>query len=223
MDFLQTLQNNAFSQLDVSNHVADTHGWMDGSFKTTFQKVLMNIPRTQPLTVIEVGTWKGLSTLTMASASKEMGFGNTRIIAIDTWLGAPEFWTWGLNDPTRGTSLNLKDGYPTVFYTFTKNVKKLGHNDIIIPFPISSIQALDVMKYYKISADVIYIDAAHEYEPVLKDIEGYWDILNPGGTMIGDDYVSAWPGVIKAVNHFCTSKGLQFSLSGVVWSITKPS
>ena len=34
-----------------------------------------------------------------------------------TWLGAPEFWTWGLLDPRRGGSLNRVHGFPSVCYT----------------------------------------------------------------------------------------------------------
>ena len=148
---------------------------------------------------------------------------STSIIAVDTWLGAPEFWTWGLNDPTRGISLQCMQGYPQVFYTFTKNVKSYGHDDMIAPFPISSVQGADVLQHYGIQADIIYVDAAHEYEPVKSDIEKYWSLLKPGGVMFGDDYtVSYWPGVVKAVDEFCNNNNLQLSTQGVMWYIRKP-
>ena len=53
-------------------------------------------------------------------------------------------------------------------------------------------------------ADIIYIDAGHEYEAVLLDAQLYWNLLNPGGYIIFDDY--SWPGVIKAVDEFFSDK-----------------
>ena len=103
-----------------------------------------------------------------------------------------------------------------MFNIFTKNIKYFKHDDVVAPLPLSSLQATDVLKYYNISADLIYIDAAHEYEPVKHDIANYWTILKTGGVMVGDDYMSNWPGVMKAVNEFGNA-----NISGVVWSFKK--
>lgn len=188
MEFLDRLRRNAFSELSIDGFTVDTQGWMDDPFKNVIQRILSTRTLTDPLLIVEVGTWKGLSAITFANTLKSNGFTNFRILCIDTWLGAPEFWTWGIDDPTRGGSLNLAHGYPTVFSTFTKNVKALGHDDVIVPFPISSGQAADVLKFYKLSADIIYIDAAHEYEAVKRDIRDYYPLIKPGGWIVGDDY-----------------------------------
>jgi len=219
--FIQKLKNSAYDTLDISEYNVDLQGWMDQQLKDVFLNAISQKDRNQPLTIVEVGTWKGLSTTTMASICKEQGFTNVDIIAIDTWLGAPEFWTWGLDDQTRYGSLKCNNGYPSVFYTFTKNVKKLGYHDCIAPLPISSGQGADVLKHYKIMADVIYVDAAHEYEPVLADIKAFYPLLKEGGTMIGDDYVHGWPGVVKAVQEFTNTNNIQFNVNGVVWNIKK--
>ena len=197
---------------------------MDGLFENVFEQLVNKLPSYSPVTVIEVGSWKGLSTTTMAGVLKRYGFDGdgSSIIAIDTWLGAPEFWTWGLetNDPSR--SLFLKNGYPSVFYVFTKNVKKLGYENIIAPFPISSAQGADVLTQRQIKADIVYIDASHEYDPALQDIQLYWKLLKVGGVMLGDDYLFPnWPGVIKAVDEFAASVGQVPTISGVVWSLQK--
>jgi hypothetical protein len=219
MQFIDRLRYRAYDSLDITNYTPDLQGWMDEAFAAVFVNCIMNRDRNEPLTIIEVGTWKGLSCSTMAKIVKELGFRNVRIIAIDTWLGAPEFWTSGIDDSTRGGGLKLKDGYPNVFYTFTKNMKSLGHHDIVAPFPISSQQAMDILNYYNIKADVIYIDASHEYKPVKDDMDQYWTLLKTGGSMIGDDYNMNWPGVIKAVNEFSTqTKG---SVTGIVWRFDK--
>lgn len=212
MDFLK---NNAFDTLDITNHEVDVQGWMDTHFVHVFEKSIDHLNRQDKLTIIEVGTWKGLSCITMAEQVKKMGFTNVFIFCVDTWLGAPEFLTWGLQDNTRGKSLECIHGFPSVFYTFTKNVKSLGHHDIIYPFPMSSQQAVEIFKYYNVKADIIYIDAAHEYQAVKDDINAYKLLLKDGGTMMGDDYCEPWTGVIKAVNESFTP-----TLNGVVWSYT---
>jgi Methyltransferase domain len=213
---VESLRHNAFSELDITNYVPDTHGWMDDGFEKIVSNVIQTRDRYAPLTIFEVGSWKGKSCITIANTVKKMGFTNVRIIAIDTWLGAPEFWTWGLNDSTRGGSLKLSNGYPNVFYTFTKNIKYFGHADIVSPFPISSIQAADILTHYNIKADLIYVDASHEYVPVKADIAAFWPLLNDGGCMIGDDYSQNWPGVVQAVNEFGKAE-----VSGIVWKFMK--
>jgi hypothetical protein len=217
MDFIDTLRSNAYSALDVTDHIVDISGWMDPNFSTVVASLVAARSKTDRLVVVEVGSWKGLSASTFASTLKSNGFTNFTILCIDTWLGAPEFWTWGLNDPTRGESLNKVNGWPTVFTTFTKNMKKLGHDDVVVPLPLSSMQAADVLAYYKIAADIVYIDAAHEYEPVKQDIKAYWPLVKPGGTLMGDDYMDSWPGVKHAVSEIFGTP----ALSGVIWSVSK--
>lgn len=220
MDFISRLKSNAFNTLDITDYKPDIHGWMDTRFSDIITKIVNERNRNDMITVIEVGSWKGKSCITIAETLKRLGFINIRIIAIDTWLGAPEFWTWGIDDPSRGKSLNINNGYPNVFYTFTKNIKYFKHNDVVVPFPISSAQGAEVLKHHNILADIIYIDASHEYEPVKQDIFSYWQLLKTGGTMIGDDYLKNWPGVMKAVDELSDLYG-KAEISGVVWKFTK--
>ena len=208
--FISDLKTNTYSELDTSSHKLDLQGWMDPQFEHVFKEHIIKYDR--PITIVEVGSWKGLSTSTMARICKENNVEAT-IIAIDTWLGAPEFWTWGLQDETRGESLNRINGYPSVYFTFIKNMKILGHDDMIVPLPLNSVCAFDVLKYYQITADVIYIDAAHEYESVKQDLSLYMKLLNENGMIFGDDYSINWPGVVKAVDELILHK----KINGVVW------
>lgn len=220
--FLTLLSKNAYENLDVTNASTDLHGWMCNEFTNVFETFIKKRNSSESVFIIEVGSWKGLSTNTMAKLCKQNNY-HAKILAVDTWLGAPEFWTWGLHDPSRGESLKMSNGgYPQVFFTFTSNVKLLGNHDIIIPFPISSIQAADVLSYYKAQADCIYIDAAHEYNAVLMDLIAYWPFIKHGGMMFGDDYsASHWPGVVQAVNEFAKQNNLNVIVNGVVWSVVK--
>ena len=82
--------------------------------------------------------------------------------------------------------------------------------------------AAGVLKHHQVEADLIHIDAAHEYEDVLEDMNTWWEVLAPGGTMLGDDYTGAWPGLVQAVKDFSTSKGQHFSVEDPKWIIHKP-
>lgn len=90
-------------------------------------------------------------------------------------------------------------------------------------FPVSSNEAIEVLKFYKIMGDIIYVDAAHEYKSVSNDMERYWEILQDNGHMMGDDYHENWRGVIQAVEEFSTNKNIPKQLDGVVWSFYKGS
>jgi predicted O-methyltransferase YrrM len=59
----------------------------------------------------------------------------------------------------------------------------------------------EVIKYADHHFDIVYIDAAHEYEPVKADIAAWLSKVKVGGIICGDDYVSGWPGVVQAVNE----------------------
>ena len=190
----------------------DLQGWMQPGVMNVFDM-------TEVKFMIEVGTWKGLSATTFGNKLKETG---GTLLCIDTWLGAPEFWTThGLSDPTRGLSLKPNHGYPTVYYTFLDNVVNLGLRDTIVPFPISSEQGAEVLKRYDCIADAIYIDAAHEQGRVYKDIETYWPLVRAGGVLFGDDFSDPWPGVCHDVKQFARENNLQLTVHGIVWFLQK--
>lgn len=154
------------------------------------------IEETQPKIIVEVGSWKGQSTITMAQAIKELGL-DTKIICIDTWLGALEFYTI----PTPERDLMFKDGYPQVYYKFLENIREHGVDDIITTIPLPSNLGLQYLISKGTQADLIYIDGSHEYDDVMNDIV-YANQLNPK-VIFGDDYTnSVFPGVKRAVDDF---------------------
>jgi hypothetical protein len=219
--FLKYLAHQAFDDTrNILRFKGDLRGWMDPILRDTIGLHMSRIYHQQqrPLLIIEVGTWKGLSSITMASIAKELHI-PCKIVCVDTWLGAPEFWTKGINDPTLGISLIPANGYPQVYYTFLRNVVDNGFEDVIVPFPISSNEAVEVFKFYGITADIIYVDAAHEYEAVKNDITRYWALLEHNGCMLGDDFHESWPGVRRAVSEYASENNVSYKVDGVVWSM----
>lgn len=148
-----------------------------------------HFPSHRPLTIIEVGTWKGASAFNMISACDR----KCKVYCVDTWLGSLEHYDTIQRD---------SDGYPNVFKDFWKNVKDAGYEDIVVPVTLPSLCAAKYLASKGVQADVIYIDAAHEYEDVIADLRAYWKLLKSGGLMLGDDYHHTWEGVVRAANQF---------------------
>jgi len=156
-----------------------------------FEKLISEI---KPNLIFELGSYKGKSAIHMANLTKKYNT-QCKIICIDTWLGSAEHF----NDE----DLSRVDGYPTLFYQFLANVMHTNNQDVIVPLPIDTISEYRILKQNNCLADMIYVDAGHFYESVSVDIKLYWELLKPGGVMLGDDYSNeTWDGVVKAVHEF---------------------
>jgi hypothetical protein len=140
----------------------------------------------------------------MASIAKELGI-KTEILCIDTWLGSVEHVLKREFD----NSLRRVVGYPTLYYTFLSNVIANDVQEIITPIPLSSEAAYQVLKRLSVSAELVYIDAGHDYESVKRDLEMYYSLLDEKGVLMGDDYIG-WTGVTKAVDEFVRNRKIEF-------------
>jgi predicted O-methyltransferase YrrM len=201
---------NPYEGFDFSALPFDAHGW--GGESTAFRELVAQV---RPRLIVEVGTWKGASALAMANASRDLGLA-TQIICIDTWLGALEFWT-DQSDPLRYQGLQLRNGYPSVYYQFLANVCHQGLQERVIPFPQTASTAALWLRMYDIRADMVYIDASHEAEDVYADLTNYWPTVAMGGVMFGDDYT--WDGVRMAVTRFAKDQGRPIRFVADKWVI----
>ena len=161
----------------------------------------------RPGVVVEIGAWKGASTLHLARTLAAHGVDGT-VIAVDTWLGAVDHWA----DPTLFAELATEHGYPSLYRTFLANVLREGLADRVLPLPLDSVNAAELMRLRGVSADVIHLDAGHEEASVAADLRAWWPVLRPGGLLIADDYDSLggrFPGVTRAVDAFCAEARVQ--------------
>ena len=106
--------------------------------------------------------------------------------------------------------LNWKHGRPDIYSQFMSNIAKEGLTDCVVPISQTSDNAFKLLKKQEIEADVIYIDASHEYEDVYRDLVNYWQLLKKGGIMFGDDV--GWDGVKNAVQAFSSEIGVNFDI-----------
>lgn len=74
------------------------------------------------------------------------------------------------------------------------------------------------------SIDLVFIDACHEYEPVLADIRAWLPKIRRGGVLAGHDFsYEMFPGVVRAVlNAFAFGdEARPIEVRGVVWRVRK--
>lgn len=208
-----------WSQIHTNNPYAgfnpwpkDEHGWNADS--PAFARLIEEV---RPALVIEVGTWHGASALHMARCLRKAGLHRSRIVCVDTWLGSLEFWT-NRDDPERYKALKCVNGYPTVFCQFISNVIHAGMEDVIIPFPNTSEIAALWMAQAGFQADLVYLDASHERDALVRDIEAWWPILRDGGVMLGDD-LGLWPDIAGAIQY--VFKNMPIETEGPKWWVRK--
>lgn len=84
---------------------------------------------------------------------------------------------------------------------FKKNITDVFPRKTIDQFNMSSDEAFDRLSD-RVYFDVIYIDGAHDYESVKKDLINSWLHLVDGGIIVGHDYRRELPDrVFKAANE----------------------
>jgi predicted O-methyltransferase YrrM len=149
--------------------------------------------------IVEIGSWKGRSTIWLASGSKK---GNkVKIYAID---------------PHTGSSEHQKEGEKVwTFEEFKKNIKDAKVDDIIIPLVQTSKEAA---KNFNQPVELIFIDGAHEYEFVKLDFDLWFPKVIEGGIMAFHDTIG-WPGPKKVVAD-CVYKSKYFKNVKFVDSLT---
>jgi len=188
------------------------HGCGWGSYHPIFEELIL---KHTPKTIIEVGSWHGMSAGHMCNICKKNNI-TMKMWCVDTWLGELPYWV------EEGVDLEQKNGYPTAYYTFLSNMVHFELQDIVTPFPSTSTIAAKYFEHNNITADMIYIDGSHLYDDVKMDIKNYYPLVNQGGVLLGDDY-NKQP-VIQAVNEFVADNTLTLHTSedpgnGIKWYV----
>ena len=191
----------------------DLQGW-----NGTHSALARAVEETQPALAFDIGVWKGQSVVRLSEAMRKVR-PDSALLAIDTFLGSPGHWNRSRPDGIV-ESLGLVHGWPSPYWQFLSNMVLSGHAERVVPLPQTSDNAAAILQRLRIRAELIHIDAAHEYEPVKRDIGNYWALLRPGGIMIGDDY--PLPGVKQAADEFAARMKLPLEVDGPKWTLRKP-
>ncbi len=156
---------------------------------------------------LELGSMLGGSAIRAAEVIKSHG-ATTEIVCIDPFTGDVNMWAW--ERPKKVASewqfLRLERGRPTIYDRFLANVMAAGHADIIMPIVATSIVGIKLLRRLVdeqrlgILPSVIYLDSAHEPDETLLELQNCWNLLEPGGVLMGDDW--EWAQVRNDVIRF---------------------
>ena len=143
--------------------------------------------------IVEIGSFLGRSTHYLATALVNANKENVKIYCVDTFEGSTEH-----------ASLNLPKDFSHIF---KENLQYFIGRNMVIPCQGRS-DSKEILDQFKDeSIDYIMVDGAHEYEPVMDDIENWWPKLKPTGTVFGDDYLLE--SVKQAVPHALHKFGIE--------------
>jgi Methyltransferase domain len=142
-------------------------GWFDEK-----NQDFLSLYVTEGDTVIEIGSWMGLSTRWLARKVGEQG----HVFAIDNFKGSREHQ----HDPKTATKL------PRLWESFISSCWHM--KDRITPVRGDSHESLLYLHGSKIRLpDLVYVDGSHDYDDVVKDL-----ILSmfiwPTAKIVGDDF-----------------------------------
>ncbi|KAK4578101.1 hypothetical protein RGQ29_028297 [Quercus rubra] len=183
-------------------------GW--GSNGAVFEHLIQKV---KPQTIIEVGTFLGASAVHMVGLTRQLGL-QTQILCVDDFRGWP-----GFRD--RFKDIKMLNGDVLLLYQFMQNLVSVNATDSVLPVPFSSGSALNLFCEWGVYADLIEVDAGHDFISAWSDINRAYRLLRPGGVIFGHDYFTAADdrGVRRAVNLFCSNSWLQIIIDGQHWVI----
>ncbi len=174
---------------EIKKFVNDLDGWLFEKEGELLYHLAKNC--TGKGVIVEIGSWKGKSTIWLGKGSKR---GNkVPIYAIDPHTGSSEH-----------KRMFSKKIY--TFKEFKRNISKANVDDIIIPIIQTSEEAA---KKFTQPIELIFIDGAHEYDLVKKDFELWFPKIIDGGIMAFHDTI--WfSGPTRIVEEFvCPSKNFR--------------
>jgi len=168
-------------------------GWFD--FDTIYREAN---DRFNDALFCEVGSFQGRSACYFAEYIKESRK-NNKLICVDLWPTREELITKA--DLGAGQSVekdHIRDLPKSILEVFCDHMDSAGVRDYIYPVRQDSSKAASIFpdEYFS----MVFIDAGHGYDMVMKDLVAWYPKVKKGGIFAGHDYHS--PEVSKAVRDF---------------------
>lgn len=138
-------------------------------------------------TMLEIGTYEGVTTSMLTDLLKRQGRQVPRIVAVDPFIDHGE-------DDPRSRSGDVR------FANWRKNRRP---NMSIWVGTVDTFYAFNQLKF-----DLIFVDGDHRYEAALKDMRYAKMMLQPAGILAVHDFVD-WPEVHRAAQTFLSESGMR--------------
>ena len=168
------------------------HGW----FFTSHEEVLLSLlDRERTNLIIELGTWLGKSADYFCRHAS-----NAIIFCVDLWDNDV------IEKDSHYISVNNKAILQRgpIYDMCLSNLWKYRYNGNtgVVPMKMDGCEALKILKTMNVDPDLVYIDASHHYDGVVKDVSTAIDLF-PSAHIVGDDW--EYPDVQRAVKD-CSRK-----------------
>jgi hypothetical protein len=176
-------------------------GWFGPRVRPALDKMLASLPSDRPSTFVQIGTWVGRATSYLGVEIINSGKPIT-LIAIDHFKGSEE-----IRNHKRAA------GIATSYETFLRNVQPVA-DALGDRFRVIVSDSADAARQFADdSLEAVWIDAAHGYEYVARDLAGWQGKVSLGGLLGGDDFTRC-DGVARAVTE---RFGAEASIPGTVY------
>ncbi len=170
-----------FGRDQVLAAVEPVEGWLYPEEAWALHQAALEVIRTTDVgpCLVEIGSWKGRSTVAIGLALKAAGRG--RLYAIDPHTGSSEHIV----------ALGAVD----TFGAFMKNVEAARLAEVVVPVRSTSHVARSELA--GLTVDLLFVDGSHEYADVLQDIDDWQPALSMGAKVAFNDVF--WDGVSHAL------------------------
>lgn len=162
-----------------------------------------------------------LNDLNLVNIGAEIGVGRGEYskILLNTWKGKKLYLIdiWKHQDFGYYDVFNVSDEQHEQHYKLMlQNVKEFsGRYEIIRKFSVSAAKMFD-----NDSLDFIYLDANHNYNAVMEDLNAWYPKVKSGGILSGHDFLDTGGldfGVKSAVTEFITNKQVKLFIINEPW------
>ncbi len=182
-----------------SHFYENVHGWFN--FRGIYADVIRDLR--DGTRIVEVGSWYGKSAAWMAVEIARTGR-QVEFYCVDTWTGS-------VDTPWMAAHLTQLGGSGKD--RFVETMRRGGVADLVRPIEMPSTEAAAL--FADGSLDVVFIDAAHDYDSVRADVRAWYPKVRTGGVIAGDD--AQWPGVRIGVHETIAESEYELRNDGNNW------
>jgi predicted O-methyltransferase YrrM len=165
------------SQAEIEQALDEVEGWFSPREAWVLHESIRNLSPERPITVVEIGSFRGRSTIAAGHALVARAQGGT-LHAIDP-----------------------QDDDP--FNELRANVDSAGVESVVRLIRATSREARK--QFGAEPVDLIFIDGSHEYEDVRDDLRDWLPLVRPGGIVAVND--PFWWGVARALRERLALRG----------------
>ncbi|MBX7144839.1 MAG: class I SAM-dependent methyltransferase [Oligoflexia bacterium] len=137
----------------------------------------------RPLKILEIGSWAGGSAITWGASLKAYHKARGTVVCIDPWR--PYFDPGKIGESPIYEVMAHAAQSGEIYELFLHNIKTTQVDDIVMPFRGESDKVLPLLADN--TFDIVFVDGAHTYDAVSKDLKNCARLVSEGGILCGDD------------------------------------